>query len=392
VAVRKPGFATDMLYYLLYHILQRYFSPLNVFRYITVRTVYASLTAMFLALVFGPWLIRRLREMQIGQFIREEGPQAHKKKAGTPTMGGVLIVLSTAIPTLLWADLGVPFIWLTLFALLGFAAIGFVDDYAKVAKKQNLGLTARNKLLLQTLVSLVVGVALLVLATRAAHSTQLVFPFFKRFQPDLVVHTFLDPANFGGHLWPLAFVPFLVFIALVIVGASNAVNLTDGLDGLAIGCTVIAAGALTVLTYVSSNFRWAQYLDIQYIPGVGELTVFCGALVGASLGFLWYNAHPAEIFMGDVGSLSLGGTLGVIAVIIKQEILLFFVGGIFVIEALSVILQVGSFKLRGKRVFRMAPIHHHFELLGWSESKVIVRFWIAALVFALFALTTLKLR
>ena len=381
-----------MLYYLLYHELLRYFSPLNVFRYITVRTVYASLTAMFLAFVFGPWLIRRLRELQIGQFIREEGPEAHKKKAGTPTMGGVLIVLSTAVPTLLWADLTNPFIWLSLFSLLGFAAIGFVDDYAKVAKKQNLGLTARRKLLLQILVSLIVGVALLVLPTRGAHSTQLVFPFFKRFQPDLVVHAFLNPAVFGGHLWPLAFVPFLVFIALVIVGASNAVNLTDGLDGLAIGCTVIAAGALTVLTYVSSNYRWAQYLDIQYIPGVGELTVFCGALVGASLGFLWYNAHPAEIFMGDVGSLSLGGTLGVVAVLVMQEILLFFIGGIFVVEALSVILQVGSFKLRGKRIFRMAPIHHHFELLGWSESKVIVRFWIVALVFALFALTTLKLR
>jgi phospho-N-acetylmuramoyl-pentapeptide-transferase len=381
-----------MLYYLLYHELLRYFSPLNVFRYITVRTVYASLTAMFLAFVFGPWLIRRLRELQIGQFIREEGPEAHKKKAGTPTMGGVLIVLSTAVPTLLWADLTNPFIWLSLFSLLGFAAIGFIDDYAKVAKKQNLGLTARRKLLLQIVVSLIVGVALLVLATRSAHSTQLVFPFFKRFQPDLVVHAFFDPAVFGGHLWPLAFVPFLAFIALVIVGASNAVNLTDGLDGLAIGCTVIAAGALTVLTYVSSNFRWAQYLDIQYIPGVGELTVFCGALVGASLGFLWYNAHPAEIFMGDVGSLSLGGTLGVVAVLVKQEILLFFIGGIFVVEALSVILQVGSFKLRGKRIFRMAPIHHHFELLGWSESKVIVRFWIVALVFALFALTTLKLR
>ena len=381
-----------MFYYLVYRVLLRYFSPFNVFRYITVRTVYASLTAMFLALVFGPWLIRRLVELQIGQFIREEGPEAHKKKAGTPTMGGVLIVLSTAVPTLLWADLSNPFIWLTLFALLGFAAIGFVDDYAKVTKKQNLGLTAKKKLLLQILVSLVVGVGLLALATRNAHSTQLVFPFFKRFQPDLVIRSLLTSSSFGGHLWPLAFVPFLVFIALVIVGSSNAVNLTDGLDGLAIGCTVIAAGALTVLTYVSSNFRWAQYLDIQYIPGVGELTVFCGALVGASLGFLWYNAHPAEIFMGDVGSLSLGGTLGVIAVIIKQEILLFFVGGIFVIEALSVILQVGSFKLRGKRIFRMAPIHHHFELLGWSESKVIVRFWIAALVFALFALTTLKLR
>jgi phospho-N-acetylmuramoyl-pentapeptide-transferase len=216
----------------------------------------------------------------------------------------------------------------------------------------------------------------------------LMIPFLKRVHPDLVIHPLLSSA----HLWPLAFVPFLIFVSIVIAGASNAVNLTDGLDGLAIGCTVIAAGALTVLTYVSSNYRWATYLEIQYIPRVGELTVLCGALVGASLGFLWYNAHPAEVFMGDVGSLSLGGTLGVIAVIIKQEVLLFFVGGIFVLEALSVILQVGSFKLRGKRIFRMAPVHHHFELLGWSESKVIVRFWIAALVFALFALTTLKLR
>jgi phospho-N-acetylmuramoyl-pentapeptide-transferase len=377
-----------MLYYLLYHILQRYFSPLNVFRYITVRTVYASLTAMFLGFVFGPWLIRRLREMQIGQFIREEGPQEHQKKAGTPTMGGVLIVLSTAVPTLLWADLTNPFILLALFALFAFAAIGFADDYAKVSKQRNLGLTAKRKLSLQVLVSLVVGVGLLVLATRSVYSTELMIPFLKRLHPELVIHSLLS----SRHLWPLAFVPFLVFVSLVITGASNAVNLTDGLDGLAIGCTVIAAGALTVLTYVSSNYRWATYLEIQYIPRVGELTVFCGALVGASLGFLWYNAHPAEIFMGDVGSLSLGGALGVIAVIIKQEILLFFVGGVFVLEAVSVILQVGSFKLRGKRIFRMAPIHHHFELMGWSESKVIVRFWIAALVFALFALTTLKLR
>ena len=377
-----------MLYYLLYHILQRYFSPLNVFRYITVRTVYASLTAMFLGFVFGPWLIRRLREMQIGQFIREEGPQEHQKKAGTPTMGGVLIVLSTAIPTLLWADLTNPFILLALFALFAFAAIGFVDDYAKVSQQRNLGLTAKRKLWFQVFVSLVVGIGLLVLATRSAYRTELMIPFLKRLHPELVIHSLLS----SRHLWPLAFVPFLVFVSLVITGASNAVNLTDGLDGLAIGCTVIAAGALTVLTYVSSNYRWATYLEIEYIPRVGELTVFCGALVGASLGFLWYNAHPAEIFMGDVGSLSLGGALGVIAVIIKQEILLFFVGGIFVLEAVSVILQVGSFKLRGKRIFRMAPIHHHFELLGWSESKVIVRFWIAALVFALFALTTLKLR
>jgi phospho-N-acetylmuramoyl-pentapeptide-transferase len=381
-----------MLYYLLYHVLQRYFSPLNVFRYITVRTVYASLTAMFLALVFGPWLIQRLRDLQIGQYIREEGPQEHKKKAGTPTMGGVLIVLSTAVPVLLWADLTNPFVLLTLFALVGFAGIGFIDDYAKVSKQRNLGLTAKKKIYFQVFISLIVGVVLLVLATYSAYSTQFVFPFVKRFHPDLVIHKFLDPSYFSGHLWPLAFLPFLVATATVIVGSSNAVNLTDGLDGLAIGCTVIAAGALTVLTYVSSNYRWATYLEIQYIPRVGELTIFCGALVGASLGFLWYNAHPAEVFMGDVGSLSLGGTLGTIAVIIKQEILLFFVGGIFVIEALSVILQVGSFKLRGKRIFKMAPIHHHFELLGWSESKVIVRFWIAALVFALFALTTLKLR
>jgi len=377
-----------MLYYLLYHVLQKYFSPLNVFRYITVRTVYASLTAMFLALVFGPWLIRKLRELQIWQYIREEGPQAHQKKAGTPTMGGVLIVLSTAVPTLLWADLQNPFILLSLFALLGFSAIGFVDDYAKVAKRRNLGLTGKRKFTLQIAVSCVVGISLLVLSTSSAYSTQLIVPFLKRFRPDLVIHSLLN----SPHLWPLAFVPFLVFIALVITGSSNAVNLTDGLDGLAIGCTVIAAGALTVLTYVSSNFRWANYLEIQYIPRVGELTVFCGALVGASLGFLWYNAHPAEVFMGDVGSLGLGGALGTIAVIIKQEVLLVFVGGIFVVEAMSVILQVASFKLRGKRIFRMAPIHHHFELLGWSESKVIVRFWIAALVFALFALTTLKLR
>jgi phospho-N-acetylmuramoyl-pentapeptide-transferase len=377
-----------MLYYLLYQVLQRYFSPLNVFRYITVRTVYASLTAMFLAFVFGPWLIRKLRELQIGQYIREEGPQDHKKKAGTPTMGGVLIVLSTLVPTLLWADLTNGFVLLAIFSLLAFASIGFIDDYAKVSKQQNLGLTSRKKFALQILVSFVVGTGLLALATRSAYSTQLIFPFFKKIHPDLVIHSLLS----SPHLWPLAFLPFLIFVSIVIAGASNAVNLTDGLDGLAIGCTVIAAGALTVLTYVSSNYRWATYLDIGYIPRVAELTVFCGALVGASLGFLWYNAHPAEVFMGDVGSLSLGGTLGVIAVVIKQEILLFFVGGIFVIEALSVILQVGSFKLRGKRIFRMAPIHHHFELIGWSESKVIVRFWIIALVFALFALTTLKLR
>src|SRR6478736_5276602 len=377
-----------MLYYVLYHLLQKYFSPLNVFRYITVRTVYASLTAMFLALVFGPWLIRRLRELQIGQYIRDEGPQEHKKKAGTPTMGGVLIVLSTAVPVLLWADLANPFVLLALFALCGFSAIGFIDDYAKVAKKQNLGLTSKRKFLLQVLVSVVVGVGLLERSTHSAYSTQLIVPFLKKFHPDLVIHSLIS----SEHWWPLAFVPFLLFVTIVITGSSNAVNLTAGLDGLAIGCTVIAAGALTVLTYVSSNFRWANYLEIQYIPRVGELTVFCGALVGASLGFLWYNAHPAEVFMGDVGSLALGGAIGTVAVVIKQELLLVIVGGVFVLEAASVVLQVASFKLRGKRIFKMAPLHHHFELSGWEEPKVITRFLIVAIIFALFSLTTLKLR
>jgi phospho-N-acetylmuramoyl-pentapeptide-transferase len=303
-------------------------------------------------------------------------------------MGGVLIVIATVVPTLLWADLKNSYILLTLGSMLAFAAIGFVDDYSKVMRRNNKGLSGRGKILFQVLVGLLAGVVLLILLTRGDYSTELVMPFFKNFHPDLVVHSLLG----HSYLWPLGFVPFLLFIVLVVVGSSNAVNLTDGLDGLAIGCTIIAAGALTILTYLTSNSRFATYLDIQYIPHAGELTVFCGALVGASLGFLWHNAHPADIFMGDVGSLSLGGTIGVVAVIIKQEVLLFFVGGVFVLEALSVILQVASFRLTGKRIFRMAPLHHHFELAGWSESKVIVRFWIAALVFALFALTTLKLR
>ncbi len=377
-----------MLYYLLYQLLEKYFSPLNVFRYITVRTAYASLTALFLSLVLGPGVIRKLRELQIGQVIREEGPERHQTKAGTPTMGGVLIVLATAIPTLLWADLTNAFVLIALFSMLGFAAVGFADDYSKLAQRHSRGMSGKTKLFLQVMVSFGAGTVLLLLATYRAYSTQLIMPFLKRFHPDLVIHSLVRHHYF----WPLAFLPFLAFVALVIAGASNAVNLTDGLDGLAIGCTVIAAGALTVVTYISSHYRFATYLEIQYIPRVGELTVFCGALVGAALGFLWYNAHPADIFMGDVGSLALGGSLGVVAVIIKQEILLFFVGGVFVIEALSVILQVASFRLTGKRIFRMSPIHHHFELIGWSESKIIVRFWIAALIFALFALTTLKLR
>jgi phospho-N-acetylmuramoyl-pentapeptide-transferase len=377
-----------MLLYLFYHVLQPYFHALNVFRYITVRTALASLTAMLLGLVLGPWVIRRLRELQIGQFIREEGPKSHHAKAGTPTMGGVLIVSATVIPTLLWGDLQNTYVWLAVFTMLAFGFIGFIDDYRKVVKRQNLGLTGKRKFLLQTLVSCAVAVTLLSLTSTGTYSTQLSVPFFKKFHPDLVIHSLLG----GRYLWLLGYLPFLVFVVTVIVGSSNAVNLTDGLDGLAIGCVVVASGALTVLTYVTSHAGFSSYLDLQHLPQVGELTVFCGALVGSALGFLWYNAHPAEIFMGDVGSLALGGSIGMIAVAIKQEILLFFVGGVFVLEALSVILQVASFRLVGKRIFRMSPLHHHFELAGWSESKIIVRFWIAALVFALFSLTTLKLR
>lgn len=377
-----------MLLYLFYHVLLRYFHALNVFRYITVRTAMASLTALLITLALGPWVIRRLRELQIGQFIREEGPKSHQSKAGTPTMGGVLIVASTVVPTLLWGDLENEYVWLAVFTMLVFGIVGFIDDYAKVAKRRNLGLTGKRKFAMQILASSVVAVTLLTLTAAGSYSTQLSVPFFKKFHPDLVIHRTLTIPYF----WWISYVPFLIFIALVIVGSSNAVNLTDGLDGLAIGCVVVAAGALTVLTYVTSHAGFSAYLDLQHIPQVGELTVFCGALTGSALGFLWYNAHPAEIFMGDVGSLALGGSIGMIAVAIKQEILLFFVGGVFVIEALSVILQVASFRLTGKRIFRMSPLHHHFELIGWSESKIIVRFWIAALVFALFSLTTLKLR
>ncbi|HEY1265465.1 MAG TPA: phospho-N-acetylmuramoyl-pentapeptide-transferase [Terriglobales bacterium] len=377
-----------MLYWLLYLHLYQQFPPFRIFRYLTFRTAFASLTALFTALVIGPLVIRRLRDFQIGQFIREEGPKAHQKKAGTPTMGGLLIVISIIVPTLLWADLSNRFVWLAVFSTCAFAAIGFTDDYLKVVHRRNLGLTARAKFGWQIITSLVVAISLIAMQTRGLYSTRLLVPFVKQFRPDLVIQRLeQDP-----HLWALAFLPFIVFVVLVLVGSSNAVNLTDGLDGLAIGCTVIAAGALAVLTYVSGHATFSSYLELQRMPQVGELTIFCGAMVGAAIGFLWYNAHPAEVFMGDVGSLALGGAIGTIAVMIKQELLLPFIGGVFVIEALSVILQVGSYKLRKKRIFKMAPIHHHFELLGWSESKVIVRFWIASLVFALFALTTLKLR
>jgi phospho-N-acetylmuramoyl-pentapeptide-transferase len=377
-----------MLYYLFVFLLRPHFSPLNVFRYITVRTAMASTSALLLSLLLGPWVVERLRELQVKQYIREEGPKAHHKKAGTPTMGGVLIVAAIVIPTLLWADLRNPYVILATGATLAFGTIGFVDDYNKVVRKRNMGLRPRAKFSWQVLTCVAVGIVLLSLQSQGVYSTQLSVPFFKRLHPDLVISSLLV----HRFIWPLAYVPFVLFLVLVIVGCSNAVNLTDGLDGLAIGCVLVSAVALTVLTYLSSNAKFADYLDIQKIPDAGELVIFCGSLAGASLGFLWYNAHPAEMFMGDVGSLALGGAIGTVAVIIKQEILLLSIGGVFVMEALSVIIQVGSFKLTGKRVFRMAPLHHHFELLGWSESKIIVRFWIVALVFALFSLTTLKLR
>jgi len=289
----------------------------------------------------------------------------------------------------LWSDPGNPFVWVTVFSTLAYGAIGFADDYIKVVQRRNLGLTARAKLLWQSIVGVVVALALVVLDEFKMFSTQVSVPFVKSLRPDLLWHMW--PAHVPYLGW-IAFVPFVVWTVIWLAGTSNAVNLTDGLDGLAIGCTIIAAGALTVLTYVSGHVVFADYLELQRMPMVGELTVFCGSMVGASIGFLWYNAHPAEIFMGDVGSLALGGAIGTVAIIIRQELLLLFIGGIFILEAVSVMLQVGSYKLRRKRIFKMAPLHHHFEQLGWNESKVIARFWIGALVFALFALTTLKLR
>jgi phospho-N-acetylmuramoyl-pentapeptide-transferase len=378
-----------VLYWLLYEKLFPFFHPFRVFRYLTFRTAFASGTALLIAMFIGPWVIQKLREFQIGQYIRDDGPQSHLKKSGTPTMGGVLIGIAILLPTVLWSDPENPFVWITVFSTLAFGAIGFADDYIKVVQKRSLGLTARAKLLYQGLAGAAVAIALVVMEQFKLFSTQLTVPFIKSWHPSL------NWPWLGSipHLGFLAFLPFVVFVVLVLVGSSNAVNLTDGLDGLAIGCTIIAAGALAVLTYVSGHVVFADYLELQRMPMVGELTVFCGSMVGAAIGFLWYNAHPAEIFMGDVGSLALGGAIGTVAVIIRQELLLPFIGGIFILEAVSVILQVGSYKLRNKkRIFKMAPLHHHFEQLGWSESKIIVRFWIGALVFALFALTTLKLR
>jgi phospho-N-acetylmuramoyl-pentapeptide-transferase len=378
-----------LLYWLLYQKMYPIFRVFRIFRYLTFRCVFASLTALAIGMLIGPFVIRRLREFQIGQYIREEGPESHKKKTGTPTMGGVLICISILVPTLLWSDLSNPLVWITILSTTAFGAIGFADDYIKVVHKRNLGLTSRQKLFFQFVASFCVAASLVWLDSRGLYSTRLVVPFLKHFRPDLIIGTF---QHIHGLYW-LSFLPFVIFVMLVISFSSNAVNLTDGLDGLAIGCTIIAAAALTVLTYVSGHMVFSDYLELQRMPLAGELTIFCGSMVGASIGFLWYNAHPAEIFMGDVGSLALGGAISTVAVLIKQELLLPFIGGVFILEAVSVMLQVGSYKLRGgKRIFKMAPLHHHFELSGWSESKVIARFWIMALVFALFALTTLKLR
>ncbi len=363
-----------MLYHLLY-ALRHELSALNVVRYITFRTAVASLTALFLVLLLGPWLIERLRAFQVKQYIRDEGPASHKAKAGTPTMGGLLILAGILIPSLLWSDLANRNVWILMLSTLTFGAIGFADDYAKITRKRNLGLSARGKLGAQLLVGFALGSALWWLAQiePGQYSTRVLFPFFKDVRPEL----------------GLLYVPFAM---LLVAFASNAVNLTDGLDGLAIGTTLIAAAAFTMLAYVSGHAVFSRYLDLLFQPGVGELTIFCGAMVGASLGFLWWNCYPAQVFMGDVGSLSLGGALGTVAILIKQELLLVSVGGLFVVEAVSVILQVASFRLTGKRIFRMAPLHHHFELLGWKETQVVVRFWIVAFIFALFSLMTLKLR
>ncbi len=361
-----------MLLHLLYPFHTE-FGVLNVIRYITFRTAAASLSALAISLLLGPWLVRWLREFQIGQVIRQEGPQSHRAKAGTPTMGGLLILAAALIPTLLWADLTNAYVWIAVLATAAFGAIGFADDYLKIVRRNHHGLLPRYKIGWQIAVALVVGIVLMVLQEQGAYNTRLIFPFFKRLIPDLG--------------W--FYLPFAVF---VLVAWSNAVNLTDGLDGLAISTFAIAAATLTALAYVTGHRVLADYLLLVRFPQSAELTVFCGALVGASLGFLWYNAYPAEIFMGDVGSLALGAAISTVATLIKQELLLVVVGGVFVAEAMSVVIQVASFKLTGKRVFKMAPLHHHFELSGWSEPKVYARFVIVGIIFALFSLTTLKLR
>ena len=358
-----------MLYHLFYPLAGS-IKLFNVFKYLTFRSIYAMITALVLCFIIGPWVIRKLEGLQARQVIRTDGPESHLKKQGTPTMGGVLILAAIVVPTLLWADLSNRYIWLTLFIIVGYGLLGFVDDYKKVVEKNPKGLSPRQKMFWQLLLGGAVG---MVLFTLPGFSTELYFPFFKRIHPDLGIF-------------------YIPFAMLVIVGASNAVNLTDGLDGLAIGPVAINAATYLLFSYIAGNAKLSAYLQIPYMPGAGELAVLCGAMVGAGIGFLWYNSYPAEVFMGDVGSLSLGGGLGTLAVITKQEILLVIVGGIFVIEALSVIFQVGSYKYRGKRIFRMAPIHHHFELKGVAEPKIIVRFWIITIILALVAISTLKMR
>ena len=359
-----------MIYHLLYP-LHQVFSSFNVFRYITFRTIYAAITALIICFFLGPWLVRKLQALKIGQSIREDGPNTHFSKQGTPTMGGLLIIFSVAISTLLWANLTVGYIWLILLVTVSFGLIGFMDDYRKLTNQSSRGVPGKVRLTGEIIIALFVSAVLYI---SPGFSSSVTIPFFKTVLPNLD--------------WV-----YILLATFIIVGCANAVNLTDGLDGLAIGPAIICFMTYLLFAYFSGNIKISTYLQIPYVPGTGELAVFCGAVVGAGLGFLWYNTYPAEIFMGDVGSLSLGGALGTLAVLTKQEILLVIVGGIFVLETFSVIFQVGWFKLSGgKRIFRMAPIHHHFELKGWAEPKVIVRFWIISILLALLAISTLKLR
>ncbi|TCK02996.1 phospho-N-acetylmuramoyl-pentapeptide-transferase [Marinobacterium mangrovicola] len=357
---------------LLTEFLSQFYSGFAVFGYITLRGILGVLTALGLSLFIGPRLIRQLKLKQIGQAVRDDGPQTHLSKAGTPTMGGALIILSIAISTLLWSDLSNRYVWITLGVLLIFGAVGWVDDWRKVVEKNPRGLPARWKYLWQSVGGLGAAI-LLYMTSQSAVETTLIVPFFKEFTLELGIG-------------------FIVFTYFVIVGSSNAVNLTDGLDGLAIMPTVMVGGALAVFAYLSGHVQFANYLNIPYVAGAGELIIFCGAIVGAGLGFLWFNTYPAQVFMGDVGALALGAALGVVAVIVRQELVLVIMGGIFVMETVSVILQVASFKLTGRRIFRMAPIHHHFELKGWPEPRVIVRFWIITVVLVLIGLASLKIR
>ncbi len=360
-----------MLYLLLYN-LHNWFSPFNVFRYITFRTSLAVLSAMIFTVLLGPGIINRLKRLSMTQQIRDDGPKTHMGKTGTPTMGGLLIILCILLSVFMWGDLKNTYVWVMIISLVGFGGIGFLDDYLKIARKNHKGLRAYQKFGMQIALAFLIGI-FLYMNPKDPFTDVLNVPFFKRWLFDLG--------------W--FYIPFSV---IVIVGSSNAVNLTDGIDGLAIGLVAVAVLANGVLVYISGHKGLAQYLQVLYLPGTGELTVFCGAMLGAALGFLWYNSYPADIFMGDVGSLGLGGTLGTLAVITKHELVLAIVGGIFVIETISVMLQVASFKLTGKRVFKMAPIHHHFELKGWPEPKVLVRFWIVAIMLALLSLATLKVR